>query len=195
MNGLCPELYSRSERTGESQQTTTMQSKRLVTAVLIGAMCSLSIKSNSEEPVQPAQNPGPPQQTWLAVCVVAACGVAIAGIYVLARKCRPKYYWLCDNEEPPNKWVGTCTKRECIINGWRKIGGPYERPEDAPTNAPPITNVVSEIMSSAPLNYTVEETKDLQNWTPIYSERTTDEEFAYFPTNTAGGMFRIRVTP
>lgn len=161
---------------------------------LIAILIALLVTpTRAEQPVNP-KGPDKPQETWLPVCIVAAAGLAVAGIYIISKKCKPKYYWLADEEQPPTTWVGAATDRECRINGWHKIGGPYDSPQEAPTNAPPLTNIVSRAFTQ-PMNITVEQTTDLQNWTPVYSEFCDTEDFAYFPTNAVGGMFRISVAP
>lgn len=169
--------------------------RQLVTAALIGAICSLPLQTRSDEPVTPVDNPGPPQETWIAVCVVVAAGLAVGAIYLVNKKCKPKYYWLADDDQPPNTWVGTATDRECKFNGWRKIGGPYEKPTDAPTNAPPLTNIVSEL-SGPVMHHAVEQSSDGVNWATIHEEDSTQEDFGYLvsPTNQAG-LFRLRVRP
>lgn len=163
-----------------------------ITLLLIALLIIIPVRIIADEPVQP-HDPGPPQQTWLAVCVVVAAGVAIAGIYLVNKKCKPKYYWLADDDQPPTTWVGTATDRECKINGWKKIGGPYERPQDAPTNAPPLTNIVSEIIGPV-LHHVVEESSDGVNWTSIHEENSTQEDFGYFvPATNQAALFRLRV--
>lgn len=167
---------------------------KFIGLVLIAVMALLPIRINADEPVTPA-DPGPPQQTWVAVCIVVGVGLAVTAIYLVNKKCKPKYYWLCDDDVPPRTWVGTATDKECKINDWKKIGGPYDRPEDAPTNAPPITNIVHELMGPV-MHHVVEQSNDGENWTAVHEEDCTQEDFGYIvPATNQAALFRLRVGP
>lgn len=143
----------------------------------------------------PAPEPDPdPQPTALAWCVVACVGVAVTAIIITAKRCEPKYYWLMDNERPPNFWVGTATKKECEIQEWTRIGGPYNGPEDAPYPHPDPTNRVDSVVSAPVSMIAVETSTNLVDWVTIHESANTDlDDFIYSPTNT--GMFRIRIEP
>lgn len=164
--------------------------RTLTTLLLIAVMLVLPMRIQAKEP------PPPPDEWTVVVCAVIGVGLVVTGIWLLNKKCTPKYYWFWDGEpgNPPNTWVGTCTERERKINGWRKIGGPYAKPEDAPPLPPPITNVVSEIEGPL-LHHAVEQSTDGgKSWTTIHEEDSTQEDFGYFvsPTNQAA-LFRLRV--
>lgn len=165
--------------------------KSVTTAALIWVMLALPIRA--EGPIS-ASDPSQPQKSWVAVCVVAFAGLAVAGIYIVAKRCQTKYYWLMDDDEPPKFWVGTATDKQCEIEGWKKIGGPYDRPEDAPAQHPDPTNRVTRAFSE-PLNMAVQSSTDGHNWTTVYTETCDMEDFGYFPTNEVSGMFRITILP
>ena len=133
--------------------------------------------------------PPPPQETWLALCVVAVAGLAVTTIYIVSKRCQPKYYWLMDNNVPPTYWVGTATRKECEINEWKRIGGPYNRPQDAPMDHPDPTNRV-ETASSAPLKIATQSFNGT-NWITVDQQVCDLDDFIYFPTNAA--MFRLEV--
>ncbi len=132
--------------------------------------------------------PTPDQDTWVALCLVAAAGVAVGIVYIAAKRCKPRYYWLL-NPENGDIWLGTCSKKQKEIEGWEKIGGPYVSIQDAPPVHPSITNRVNDIIAEPIHNFTVEQSTDNQNWIVCFSATNTIEEFIYFPTNAA--MFRI----
>lgn len=156
--------------------------KTLTTAVLIAALGYAECKAPELPPEQP-----PNQDTWVAVCLVAAAGLAVGAIYLVAKRCKPRYYWLLS--ENGDIWLGTCTKKEAQINGWEKIGGPYPTIQDAPVEHPNITNRVHDVIAEPLMLYTVERTTDLTHWQVVNSQTNTIEEFVYYPTNT--GLFRI----
>lgn len=154
---------------------------------MIAMMCVLPLRAQTPEP-----NPGPPQQSWIAVCIVVCAGVAVVGIYLVAKKCEPKYYWLMDDNEPPTFWVGTATKKECTINGWNRIGGPYTKASDAPTQHPNPTNRVENIVGP-PVNISVQSSTDGANWSTVHTEQCDLDDFGYIvPTNApSAAMFRL----
>lgn len=139
----------------------------------------------------PAPEPPPPPQEWvLAACMVAFAGAAAAGVYIVAQKCKPKYYWMTDDEQPPKFWVGTATKKQCEVEGWRRIGGPYDRPEDAPQQHPNPTNVVN-LTANAPTIIKVHASTNGTDWNVVHEFSGDMEDFGYFPTNAVGGMFKL----
>ncbi len=161
--------------------------KKLLSLLLVVFL--LPIRADEPTPA----DPGPSQDTVaLAACLVAAAGIAAGAVYIFSHKCQPKYYWLMDDSQPPNFWVATATRKQCQIEGWHRIGGPYTHPQDAPAIHPDPTNRVS-LAASAPLNISVQATTDLQNWTTVYQETADTEDFSYCTTNAA--MFRLMVTP
>lgn len=161
---------------------------RLVAVTLVILLAILPVPLNAE-------NPPPPKDDWaLALCIVAGIGLATAGIYIVAHKCKPKYYWLMSNDNPPVFWVGTATDKQCQIEDWVKIGGPYDKPEDAPAVHPDKTNRVNRATSEI-MTVTVQQSSDLVTWTTVHEEATDLEDFSYSPTNTLGGMFRVSVRP
>jgi hypothetical protein len=142
-------------------------------------------------PLKAGDDPAPdPQPMWLPACIVAAVGLAAVGIVVLVKSCEPKYYWLMDDDQPPKFWVGAATRKECQINGWKRIGGPYNRPQDAPTQHPDPTNVVVSAVSLQTI--TVHASTNMTDWSVVHREVTDPEDFAYFPTNAA--MFRVEMS-
>lgn len=145
-------------------------------------------------PIELRSDPEPPtSDTWLAVCVVAVAAIAAGAVYLVSKKCQPKYYWLMDDNERPKKyWVAAATRKECEINGWKRIGGPYTSASDAPPVHPPDTNVINELVGPV-MKIQVESTSDFREWTPVYQTECDLEDFGYFPTNAA--MFRLVVTP
>ncbi len=154
--------------------------KQVIAVLLIAVIAASPIRIQADEP--------PPQNMGLALCVIAVAGLAVATIYIVAHKCAPKYYWLCDDDQPPKYWVATCTKKEAAINGWHRIGGPYTRPQDAPIEHPSPTNRV-ELAAGPVEKINVQSSQDGQHWTTV-SQFTGDmEDFSYSPTNT--GLFRL----
>ncbi len=135
-------------------------------------------------------DPTKPQEFWLAACVVVAAATAVGGIMLFSRKCQPKYYWLMDNEQPPTYWVGTATRKECAINNWTVIGGPYDKPGDAPPQHPSSTNRISSIV--VPIRITVLASANLSQWTPVHSEVSDTEDFSYF--TPVAGFYRLELS-
>jgi len=168
---------------------------KLTSAILTGLMLAYPInRSWSDDSITPG--PDVPDQDIHPVagaCVVAFIGIAAIGIYVASKSCQPKYYWMMDDDKPPRFWVGTATRKECQINGWKKIGGPYVRPEDAPVIHPDPTNRVDEIVS-APVNIYVESSTNLVDWQTVHDSYCDPEDFIYTPsTNQQSGFFRLRI--
>lgn len=157
--------------------------KKLVTIVLLIALLPLDLPA-------PEPPPPPPDDWALAACLVAVAGAAAAGVYIIAQKCKPKYYWMTDDEQPPKFWVGIATRKECQINGWRRIGGPYNQPQDAPPQHPDPTNVVN-IVASAPVTIKVHASTNGSHWDVVHEFSGDMEDFGYFPTNAVGGMFKL----
>lgn len=160
---------------------------RLVTIALVVALVAIPLQL----PADPS--PPPPQEWALALCVVAVCAVAVGGIYIIGKKCQPKYYWIMDREEPPNFWVGTANTKECQINGWVRIGGPYKSPADAPPVHPNPTNRAT-ISMSEPVKINVQSLVNNQ-WITVSDYEGDLEDFAYFPTNAVSGLFRLELKP
>ncbi len=143
-------------------------------------------------PINIQADPAPPpqQSEWaVAVCIMVGVGLAVTGIMIVSKRCQPKYYWLMDDDQPPTFWVGTATRKECQIQGWKKIGGPYDRPGDAPPIHPDPTNRVNEASSAMVLKISVQTSQDMVSWTTVHSEVSDIEDFVYYPTNT--GFFRL----
>jgi hypothetical protein len=140
--------------------------------------------------IEPApKQPG--QDSALALCIVALAAVAVGVIYVVSKNCKPKYYWMMDPEEqPPRFWVGAHNNKEVQINGWKRIGGPYERIEDAPPVHPNPTNRVSHISDQPVVRVSAQHSDDMVTWTTVHTERVQLDEFLFFPTNTSG-FFRL----
>lgn len=159
----------------------------IVTSLLIAAIVAI--------PVQRAiPQEKPPEKDWLlALCVVAVAGAAATAVYIASRSCKPKYYWLCDGEQPPKYWVGTATKKECEINGWRRVGGPYDKPGDAPPQPPSTLLSYTEEPPGPSMRIKVHESSDMQHWTVIHEAVCPTEDFAYFPTNTAKAQMFYRL--
>jgi len=128
---------------------------------------------------------------WLAICMVAAAGIAVGVVYVIARGCEPQYYWLMDSNEPPKFWVATATKKECEIEGWKRIGGPYKRPQDAPHEHPNPTNRVNNVIGPT-ITIRVQASTNLVDWSTVSEVRGDAEDFAYFSTNSPG-FFRFQM--
>ena len=169
--------------------------KRKLTSVALAAMMLVYPvnRSWSDDGITPG--PGVPDQNIYPVagaCIVAFIGLAAIGLYVATKSCQPKYYWLMDDDKPPRFWVGTATRKECQINGWKKIGGPYNRPEDAPPVHPDPTNRVDEVVS-APMNISVESSTNGVNWQTVQQSLCDPEDHVYFPTNTGAAFFRIKL--
>lgn len=159
--------------------------RKFVSSVLIAALLTIPIQTaKSDDP--------PPENMGLAICVIACAAIAVGAVYIVAHKCQPKYYWLMDNDSPPKFWVATATKKQCQIEGWHRIGGPYTRPQDAPAVHPDATNRV-ELVSQPAMNIAVQQTQDGQSWTTVYQQNCDTEDFGYSPTNC--GMFRLVVSP
>lgn len=167
--------------------------KTMTSLVLIALMAVMPITTGAENQPQPPK-PGDPQELWLAVCLVAFAGVAVGGIYVVSKRCQPKYYWLMDDDTPPKFWVGCPTKKECAVNNWIRIGGPYTRMEDAPAVHPNPTNRVNDLVGPV-MKIAVQSSTNMVDWTTVYEENTEMEEFIYWPTNQVSGMYRLMVTP
>lgn len=161
---------------------------KLTALVLVAALAIAPIKIQADEPP-------PPKNDWaVVICAVIGVGLVVTGIYLLNKKCQPKYYWLMNSDEPPVFWIGTATDRECKIQDWHKIGGPYTSPNQAPPIHPDKTNRVHELVGPV-MHHAVEESADGVNWVTIHEEDSTQEDFGYFvsPTNHAG-FFRLRLT-
>lgn len=161
-----------------------MKNRLVTTLTLVIALVAI--------PLQSPADPPPPQdgeQLWLAACVVAFAGVAVGGVYIISRRCEPKYYWIMDKEQPPNFWVGTANTKECQINGWIRIGGPYRKAADAPPVHPDPTNRAT-ISFNAPVTINVQSFSTGQ-WETIYRFTGDEEDFAYFPTNRVADMLRL----
>ncbi len=157
--------------------------KKLLSLLLVVFL----LPTRADEPT-PA-DPGPdPNVAALAACLVAATGIAVGAVYIFSHKCAPKYYWLCDDDNPPRFWVATATRKQCQIEGWHRIGGPYTQPQDAPATHPDPTNRVN-LAASAPIKISVQASQDLQNWTTVYQDTADTEDFSYCTTNAA--MFRL----
>ena len=164
----------------------------LITTWLIALVLILPIQLRADDPVP--VNPDP-QHTALAICVIACAALAAGGVYILSKRCQPKYYWLWDGEQPPRTWVGAATDKECAINGWTKIGGPYEKAADAPPTCPDLTNRVQKA-TSAPMNIAVEGTSNMSQWSTVYAERCDMDDFgAFIPNTNSFRFYRIVVTP
>ena len=161
-----------------------------LTALTLAAIFAAR-SSIADDPV--IEPPPPDQDMALAVCVVAVCAVAVGTIYVISRKCQPKYYWLMDDQQPPTYWVATATRKECQINGWKRIGGPYTHPEDAPPQHPPSTNRVDSLIGQIQ-TINVQQSQDGVHWDRVSEFRGDMEDFAYFPTNKVSGMFRLEIS-
>lgn len=146
-------------------------------------------------PVPVSADPPPPpngQSEWvLAAFIVAGVAAAVGGIIILAKKTEPKYYWIMDpSESPATFWVGTTTRKECSINGWKRIGGPYASPAQAPAIHPSPTNTVTELAPQV-LTITVQEQRGT-NWVNIGSQTCDTEDFGYFiPTTNKLGFYRL----
>ena len=157
--------------------------KKLIAGLLIFTMAATPLKIEADEP--------PPENMGLALCIVAVAGIAVTAIYIVAKRCQPKYYWLCDDDQPPKFWVATATKKQCAIEGWHRIGGPYTTPQDAPAIHPSPTNRV-ELVAGPVENINVQTSQDGHNWTTVSEFRGDEEDFSYSPTNT--GMFRLEIS-
>lgn len=155
--------------------------RKFLTAALVGALITI--------PMQSALSDAPPPEDdfWLAACIVAVAGLAVTAVYIVSKKCEPKYYWLMDGDNPPNFWVGTATRKECEVQGWHRIGGPYTKPSDAPVQHPASTNRVENIVGPV-VNIGVESLSGT-NWTTVYQTQSELEDFIYWPTNQ--GLFRL----
>ena len=161
--------------------------KHAINSVMVAILVALPIKA-SDQPV--ADEPGKPQENWLAICVIAAAAVAVGGVWIMSKRCKPRYYWLMDaSQSPAVYWVGAATKKECEIEGWERIGGPYDRPEDAPQQHPPSTNRVDHVI--VPMQISTQNSQDLVNWQTIHTEVNDIEDYSYYATNQ--GFFRIKV--
>lgn len=154
--------------------------KTTISAMLAASLIAMPLQSHAQE--------NPPDDFWLAAAVVCVAGAAFAGVYIVTKKAAPKYYWHMDSEQPPNFWVGTSTPKQCDIEGWTRIGGPYNRPQDAPAEHPNPTNRVQRVVGPASF-IAVQTSTNGQHWTTVHQQVCDTEEFVYFPTNT--GMFRI----
>ncbi len=159
--------------------------------LLTGALC-LSMVGVPMQSILSEEPPPPDQPFWGALCVMAVAGIAATAVYIVSKKCQPKYYWLMDDDTPPKFWVASATRKECQINGWQRIGGPYERVTDAPAVHPASTNRV-EFVASQPMTIKVQSSTNLTHWTTVYQEVADLEDFGYWPTNAA--MFRLEVSP
>ncbi len=156
----------------------------IATAALIGALIVTPIPIHADDPPPHGGN------SWAALCIVAFAGVAVGAVYIISKRCEPKYYWLMDDNVPPTFWVGTATAKQCKIEGWRRIGGPYNRQQDAPAEHPNPTNTVPNLVS-LPMKVVVQSSQDGQQWTPVDEQVVDLEDHVYYPTNT--GMFRLEV--
>lgn len=154
-----------------------------MTLALVAAMTVLPLDLNADE--QPPKN-----DSLLALCVVACAGAAVGVVYIFTKKCKPKYYWLMDDDQPPRFWVGTTTRKQAKIEGWRIIGGPYETPQDAPVAHPSPTNTVS-FAAEPTFMIKVQTSTNGSSWTTVNETRGEMEDFGYYPTNA--GMFRIEM--
>lgn len=167
-----------------------MQNKRthwIVSLLLIVLLTFIPTQIKADGPIPPKND------SWVALCIVAGVGLALTGIYLVSKKCQPRYYWLMDDDDPPKFWVATATRKECSINNWKRIGGPYNSPQEAPAQHPNPTNRVNDAEAALPVTITVQQSHDLVSWTDVYTERCDLEDFAYFPTNAA--LFRLKVSP
>jgi len=168
-------------------QTRTSKSYWAITLLLIALLVALPIQIKADEE--------PPPQDWaLIACAVAVVAVAVGAIYVISKKCAPKYYWLWDGETPTGTWVGTATDKQCQIEGWKKISGPYDKPGDAPPTCPNLTNRVNKAVS-APITISTQTSQDGANWTTVDVQHVDMEDYAYFPTNQIGTMLRLQYGP
>lgn len=152
--------------------------KKIITAALIVSLIALPVSANEDHK---------PQPTLMAWCLVAAVGAAAIGIYIVSKSCQPKYYCMTDGENPPTYWVGNANRKECELNGWTRLSGPYDSPGDC-TNCPPVVTNVA-LPSPVALRITVIASTDLLNWTEVHNEVVDPEDFVYFPTNAA--FYRI----
>lgn len=163
--------------------------KQVTTTVALTALLLAPYQSSGDDP--------PPQNDWLlSAGVVLVAGIAVTGIYLVAHAAQPKYYWLMDSEQPPRFWVAAATGKECEINGWHRIGGPYNRLEDAPAQHPDPTNRVA-AATSAPMNLTVESSVNGSGWQPVFKTSCALDDFGYFPDNNGSGvtLFRLMIKP
>ena len=153
---------------------------KVITYTLVAMMAVMPVKISADEPP-------PGDEPWaLAACIIVATGIAVGAVVFFAKKCEPQYYWLMDDsEQPPKYWVATCTKKEAEVSGWKRIGGPYKRPTDAPIEHPSPTNRVDHVISPY-VRITVQQSTNLVEWVPLSSTTGYSEDFAYFPTNAAG---------
>ena len=158
--------------------------KKIIASLLVIIVVSL--------PLQIQADPQPPDQDWLlAACVVACAGIAVGAVYVFSKKCESKWYWLMDSEQPPNFWIASTTRKQCQVEGWIRIGGPYKSPQDAPTQHPSPTNRVE--VPSTPMKLSWQASTNGVNWTTVYQDNCDVEDFGFFPTNAA--MFRVMIAP
>lgn len=149
--------------------------------VLAAALIAMPLESRADE------EPPPQDFSAIAACVVLAAVAAVGAVYIISRGCKPKYYWIMDNDEPPKFWVGTATRKERDINDWKFIGGPYDKPGDAPGIHPDPTNRVESVIS-APVHIQIQESTNLVTWTTAHSEFSDLEDFSYALTNTGVGQ-------
>ncbi len=158
--------------------------KTTISAVLAATLVTMPMQAGLE----PA--PTPKNDTWLGMCVLVCAGLAVGAVYVMSKRCQPKYYWLMDDDTPPKFWVATCTKKQAQCEGWKRIGGPYNRVEDAPAVHPSPTNTVQELAAEV-MKFTVQTSQDGTNWMTVDTQVVDWEDHIYYPTNS--GMFRIQM--
>ncbi len=161
--------------------------KKLVSMVLIAVVVVMPLHLNADDPPPP-----PTEELWPALAMVAFVGLCVGGVMLLSKKTEPQYYWLMDDEKPPNFWVATATGKECQLNGWKRIGGPYKRAADAPPVHPDPTNRVHVV--SPTLNMAFESsTDDGNSWTTVYQETCPMDDFGcVLPATNSMALFRIR---
>jgi len=126
----------------------------------------------------------------VGICLILGVVAGVTAVYMVSKACKPKYYWMMDPEDsPPRFWLGTHSNKEVQIQGWKRIGGPYDRIEDAPTQPPNATNRVSHLSSEPTLRVSVQQSQDSVNWVTVHTEVSQIDEVVYYPTNT--GFFRL----
>jgi len=162
---------------------------KLVAVVTAAALLVSSVRLNADDD-PPPQNVG-----MLLPCIVAGVAVvAVATVVIIVKRCSPKYYCMRDDENPPNYFVGNATKKECQINGWTRINGPYDSAADVPPcDSHTVTNIQQQ--ASAPLHITVEQSADLNRWSVAGTSFCDLDDFYFDPTNAAAMYFRIKIAP
>jgi hypothetical protein len=157
--------------------------------LLVAALTSVTIQRTKAEPEPQPASP------FLAACVVIFAGVMVGGTAVIIRVCKPKYWCLKDKEG--THWVGTATKKECQVNGWSMVGGPYESVEAGSTNCPPATNNITMNMPPPDSLLLLQESTDMLAWRTVQEQLDDPTNFKFEHTNTTDrtAYYRVLIVP